>query len=211
MNKKLIFGVGALLALIIFTFALSVLGNFVLLGLAGSIAPSWLNYGLVTIFVLSVFAILFYLTTLMEQTSGIRAQILEARKDIHSSVTPKFLNVSIETNDLIELAIEVWRLESRINRNLSTLPENQRETLVNSVQKLKRYLNKNDIEVIDYTNQKYTEGRNLEILAVEKDPHVTQPIIKETKEPTVLCKGQVVRKGKVILLANSEVSKVQNE
>jgi hypothetical protein len=74
------------------------------------------------------------------------------------------------------------------------------EKTQNSINKLKRYLEKNDIEIIDHTNQKYTEGENLEILAVEEDAKLEYPIIKETKEPTILYKGQVVRKGKIILL-----------
>ena len=77
--------------------------------------------------------------------------------------------------------------------------------LKNSVQKIKRYLDKNDIEIVDYTNQKFNEGRNLDILAVEKSSNILESIIKETKEPTILYKNQVVNKGKVIILEkNSE-------
>jgi hypothetical protein len=135
------------------------------------------------------------------------------RKDIQSIVAPKFLDISVQLKDLIELAVEIWRLENRTNKILLTLPENQKEAFSNSIQKLKRYLDKNDIEVIDHTNQKFNEGRNLDILAVEKDPNATESLIKETKEPTVMFKGQVVRKGKVIILAKENIDPVgvQNE
>ncbi len=132
--------------------------------------------------------------------SEIHSQISEVRKDIQSAVVPKFLNVSIQVNDLVEHAIELWRLQNRINKMLENIPENQREIISNSLKKLMRYLEKNDIEIVDYTNQKFNEGRNLDILAVEKDENASEPVIKETKEPTILFKGQVIRKGKVIVL-----------
>ena len=57
-------------------------------------------------------------------------------------------------------------------------------------------------ELLDYTNQKFNDGLNLDILSVEKDPSLPAPIVKETIEPTILVKGQVVRKAKIILLTN---------
>lgn len=132
----------------------------------------------------------------------IHLQLYEVRKDIQSVIAPKFLTVSPETNDLIELAIDMWRLESRFNKMSNSL-ESQREIVHNSIKKIKRYLDKNDIEIVDHTNQKFNDGRNLDILSVETDSRISQSIIKETKEPTIMFKGQVVRKGKVIILAKN--------
>lgn len=114
---------------------------------------------------------------------------------------PKLPEVSIQTGDLIELAIEIWRLERKIKK-LAKLDEDQRENLINSIQKLKRYLDKYEIEIQDHTNQKYNEGQNLDVLAVEKDPAVKEVTILETKEPTILCKGKAVHFGKVIVVTN---------
>ena len=135
-----------------------------------------------------------------ENLAKICSQISEVRKDIQSAITPKFFNVSVQTNDLIEHAIELWRLQNRLSKIIKNIPENQREILHNSIKKLMRYLEKNDLEIIDHTNQKFNEGRNLDILAVEQDEKISESIIKETKEPTILFKGQVIRKGKVIIL-----------
>ena len=60
------------------------------------------------------------------------------------------------------------------------------------------------MEIVDHTNQKFNEGRNLEVLAVEKSPDILEPIIKETKEPTIMHKDQVVHKGKVIILEKND-------
>ncbi len=137
---------------------------------------------------------------MIKEMSEIRLQISETRKDIQSVIAPKFFNVSIQTRDLIELAVEIWRMEQRLTKIMSILPENQRELINNSIQKLVRYLNKNNVEIVDYTNQKFNDGRNLDVLAVEKSSNATESIIKETKEPTILYKNQVVHKGKVVVL-----------
>src|SRR3989338_5245557 len=112
------------------------------------------------------------------------------------------MSMSVEASEITNLAIEIWRIEQRIAKSASSLPENERIGLESSIQKLKRYISKYDIEIVDYKNQKYNDGLNLDILSVEKDPSLSEPTIKETVEPTVLCKGQVVRKAKIILINN---------
>jgi len=124
-------------------------------------------------------------------------------EDIKSAVTPKFMSVAVEANEITDLAIEIWRIEQRIAKSASILPENQLKGLENSIQKMRRYLEKYDIEIIDYKNHKYNDGLNLDILSVEKDPSIPEPMVKETVEPTIMLKGQVIRKAKIILLSNN--------
>jgi molecular chaperone GrpE (heat shock protein) len=93
-------------------------------------------------------------------------------------------------------------MEQRIAKSASGLPENQLKGLENSIQKLRRYLEKYDIEIVDYKNTKYNDGLNLDVLSVEKDPSLPEPRVKEVVEPTIMCKGQVVRKAKIILITN---------
>jgi molecular chaperone GrpE (heat shock protein) len=93
-------------------------------------------------------------------------------------------------------------MEQRIQKSMTAIPENQAKGLENSIQKLKRYIEKYDIEIVDHKNQKYNDGLSLDVLSVEKDPTLSEPVIKETIEPTILCKGQVVRKAKIILITN---------
>jgi molecular chaperone GrpE (heat shock protein) len=128
---------------------------------------------------------------------------LKIREEIKSAVTPKFMSVSIEANEITDLAVEIWRIEQRIAKSASSLPENQLKGLENSIQKMRRYLEKYDIEIIDYKNHKYNDGLNLDILSVEKDPSIPEPMVKETVEPTIMLKGQVIRKAKIILLSNN--------
>lgn len=126
------------------------------------------------------------------------------REDIKFAISPKFIELSMGVNELVDLAVEIWRIEQRIIKVTDILPENQKKGLENSISKLKRYISNYDIEVIEYTNQKFNDGLNLDILSVEKDPNIEISIVKETVEPTVLVKGQVVKKAKVILLSKQD-------
>lgn len=124
------------------------------------------------------------------------------KRDIKHSIAPSFITFTPEINDLIELAIEVWRIEHRINRALTILEEDKQCGLKNSIKRLKKYLEKCDVETRDYTNQKFNDGLNLNILSIVKDSAQNHPIVKETIEPTIMFKGQVVHKAKIILLSN---------
>lgn len=123
-------------------------------------------------------------------------------EEIKYAVAPKSINLSTSVAELVELATEVWRVEQRLSKIAGNLQENQRKGLENSVLKFRRYISNYDIEIVDYTNQKFNDGLNLDVLSVEKDPTVTTPMVKETIEPTILVKGQVVKKAKIILLSN---------
>jgi len=120
-------------------------------------------------------------------------------KDINFAVAPHSIKLSPGTDDFIQFAIEVWRIEQRIVKMQNILPENQKEGIENSTKKLKRYFEKYDIEIIDYTNQKFNDGLNLDVLSVEERPNITESIIKETIEPTIMYRGQVVHKAKIIV------------
>lgn len=160
---------------------------------------------------LAIFTVFFALIVLLylrlrQKNGGVSSEdkfdqlYLKIKEDIKFAVAPKFMQLSLEVNHLIELATEIWRIEQRIIKSSSSLPESQRKGLETSIQKLKRYIEKYDIEFIDYTNQKYNDGLNLDVLSVEKDASVQESTVKETIEPTIMCKGQVVRKAKIILL-----------
>lgn len=121
-------------------------------------------------------------------------------KNIRDSVQSKFLELTPSSQSLVELAVEVWRLEKRLQKSSESLSEDQNKAFDNSMAKLQRYLEKNDISLTDYTDKKYNEGMNLDILSIEKDPDIPHSIIKETHEPAVLHKGQLIKKAKVVVL-----------
>lgn len=168
------------------------------------------NLNIVILSIVSLLAILtvfFLLITFLKRgrQENISAKLDEVyskiRNDINFAVAPNSINLSPSTNDFIQFAIEIWRVQQRIAKLEATLPENQQKGLENSIQKFKRYFEKYDIEIVDYTNQKFNDGLNLDVLSVEKDPAISESIVKETVEPTVMYRGQVIRKAKIIVLS----------
>ena len=121
-------------------------------------------------------------------------------KDIPSSILSDFLDSEANNSSFVELAIEIWRLEKRLGRVKENLTENQNKAFENSITKLRRFLDNNEIAYLDYTGKKYNEGLNIEVLSIEKDLSISESVIKETHEPAVLHKGQVVKKAKVVVL-----------
>lgn len=156
----------------------------------------------VTVICVAILLFVFKRNRSLRSTDKFEDLFKKIKEEIGYSIAPKFIELSLGVNDLVDLAVEVWRMEQRISKSASSLPEQQLKGLENSVQKLKRYISKYDIEIVDYTNQKFNDGLNLDVLSVEKDQNIAAPIVKETIEPTILVKGQVVKKAKIILLSN---------
>src|SRR3989338_5681042 len=158
---------------------------------------------IVGVFVLFAVILLFFRRrNPIESTDKFEELYRKLSEEIKYAVAPKSINLNASVTELVELATEVWRIEQRLAKVADILPENQRKGLENSVHKFKRYISNYDSEIIDYTNQKFNDGLNLDVLSVEKDQSVTTPTVKETIEPTILVKGQVVKKAKIILLSN---------
>lgn len=144
---------------------------------------------------------------ILQNTNKILDQISQVRKDIQSAVTPKFIELSIKTNEMIELSIEIWKLEKKLNLLYEDIIDHKKESIDLSINKIKRYLTNNDIQILDPTNQLFNDDRNFDILLVEKGDNISETIVKETKEPTILYKGKIVRKAKVIILEKSSGDK----
>jgi hypothetical protein len=133
-------------------------------------------------------------------TEALSRNFRSLHKNIQDSVQSKFIELSPSTESIVELAIEVWRLEKRVEKANDNLTDDQNKAFSNSLSKLHRFLDKNDIAVQDYTNHKYNDGLNLDVLSIEKDPTIAESIIKETHEPAVIQKGQIIKKAKVVVL-----------
>lgn len=118
-----------------------------------------------------------------------------------------FVDLSPQSEDLVDLAVEVWRIQNRIHKSSSDLKDIHKRGLESSIKKLLNFLEKSNIEIVDHTNRKYNEGLNVNVLSYEEDDRVDFDFdfIKETIEPTIMHKGSVFRKGKVIVAKNFEI------
>lgn len=136
--------------------------------------------------------------------NNIERNFAKIREEIRFSVQP-MADIPQGVEEIADLAGEVWKIEQRLAKVSDNIPETHRRGMENSVQRLRRYLEKFDVETQDYTGQKYNDGLNVDILHEENDPAAIQSIVKETVEPTIVCRGRVVKKAKVILLTNHTV------
>lgn len=129
----------------------------------------------------------------------VRQGFLSVKSEIMHSVIPRSLTISPQTSDIADLAIELWRLEKRLSKVEAKLSDDENKALQNSTEKIRRFMQKNDVEAIDLTGQTYNDGMNLDIIASEKDDTLKQTIIFDTHEPAVTHKGILIRKAKVII------------
>ncbi len=125
-------------------------------------------------------------------------------EQIESVLYEKNIKFDPNANKLANLAVDHWRLKRQVeNINGQLTPEDSKR-LENSLRRIEKYLQENDIKVEDYTGRMANDGINADILLVEHDPSLKKPIIKETIEPAVLFKGVICKKAKIIVLDNSK-------
>ncbi len=122
---------------------------------------------------------------------------------IKSSIEPKFLDIAIspESQKLISLAIDVWRLEWKIYN--SGIPKDwvEAEKIKTSLERLKKFTNDYGISIRDFIWEKYVNEINfLELKWTEETTDSSKDwIIKDTIEPVVYINWTVVKTAKVIV------------
>lgn len=131
------------------------------------------------------------------------------RQNNSSSLGGKSIQESIvkdsNQEDTIDLAIEIWRLEKRLNKVASSLSEDQNKAFNRSINKLYKCLKKtSNVEVNDYTGEPHNEGMNVDPLHIEDDKNSNKTMIMKTHEPEVKYKDKVIRKAKVIVEPEKE-------
>jgi len=166
------------------------------------IASPLLGLIIVLIFIVLLSVVMWILRKHNRQFITSKMIAMEKRliEEVRMSVKPHFVELSSDAQSMVELATEVWRMERRFEKLGEDVSENHRRGLESSLQRMKRYLEKNDVETRDYTGQKYNDGMNVDVLLVEKDESVGDPLVKETVEPAILHKGQIIRKAKIIVV-----------
>lgn len=111
-----------------------------------------------------------------------------------------FVKFDPKINELVDLAVDYWRLEKRIEKIKPQLTPENIKRMESSLRRIENYLRKNYIELSDYTGRFANDGINVDVIAVERDSTIKKPIIKETIEPMVYYKGNLRRKSQVIIL-----------
>lgn len=137
--------------------------------------------------------------SLDQLTAQEKSRFQELQKTILESVRPHFVEMNPEAKSMFELAADIWKLEQRVGRLSDPLTDSQRKGLENTVQRLKRFLSVYDIEFKDYTDERYHDGLNVDVMSVQQNGAGEGSSVKETVEPALMHKGQVIKKAKVIV------------
>ena len=105
---------------------------------------------------------------------------------------------AFDGGSLCDLAVEVWRLSKKIRSGSISLAENDMKFIDRSLDRFSEFLLKNGVEILDPAGERYNAGSNLEVIAWEENGGGT-PMVRETLEPTILVRGRICRKAKVIV------------
>ncbi|MEZ6331112.1 MAG: hypothetical protein R3B12_03830, partial [Candidatus Saccharimonadales bacterium] len=65
-----------------------------------------------------------------------------------SDIKETMPSIDPQTQAVVDLAIELWRLENKLSKVKDKLSDDENKALNNSLDRLKRFLSKNDLEVI---------------------------------------------------------------
>jgi hypothetical protein len=122
--------------------------------------------------------------------------------NIKNSIEPKFLEIAIspDSNKVILLAIDIWRLEEKII-NTSEIDISNKEKINSSITRIKKYVDENKIIIKWFTWEKYSNEINIyELKWTESTSEKGQDnIIKDTIEPAVFIDWKVIKKAKIII------------
>jgi hypothetical protein len=149
----------------------------------------------------AAFVVIFLVSYFLLKNRIIGAEKEEKPQESHAGNRAIFVDLSPKSADIVELAVEVWRMNNRLMK-VEGLTESQQRGFDSSLQKFGKFLDRNDVKIIDHTGEKYNEGMNVDVLSFENDPSLKTSMIKETIEPSVTCKGQIIKKGKIIVVNN---------
>ncbi len=109
--------------------------------------------------------------------------------------------------NLIDIALTFWSIKKYSSKLISenNLEEKSRP-LKSNLAKFENLLNSINVKIFDYTNQKYNEGMNVDIIdTVKSDTPVS--FIKETIEPSIIINDILVKRARVI----KEINRSQDE
>ena len=123
----------------------------------------------------------------------------KTERQIKRSIEPKSLDILPSAKNMIDLAVELWKLDKRMKNILGKLSDDEKKLLSNSLDRLKRFLQVNDIETEDYEGVVYNEGMNVKVMHVEKEHNVPRSVIGETIKPAIGRKGVLVSQAEVVI------------
>lgn len=115
------------------------------------------------------------------------------------TTTLDFTQNSVESKTLLaEFALNIWRIDSKVKT--TNLP--QTRAITSSIKRIYELLEKHQITIKDYTNTKYNDGLNIDVVECKQvlasDSADISEMIIETLSPSIIIDGELYKKAKVI-------------
>lgn len=109
-------------------------------------------------------------------------------------------NKNIDINKLINLSVDIWRLEEKVSK-IDYLKEQDTEKISVSLDRLKRFVKDLEIELKSFSWEKYSEEINFYELKAVEDTNIESlnNIIKETIEPTIIVNWEILKQASIIV------------
>lgn len=101
--------------------------------------------------------------------------------------------IKINLKDLITFAENFWKYKNISQKNN---PKLNRE--------IKKFLNNNDINIIDLSGKEYDPGMSVEVIYFKKNKNTGVKIVDKMLTPVILYKDSVVKEGQVIITQKEE-------
>ena len=107
-------------------------------------------------------------------------------------------SVAVSSESIYALYSEIWRLEQLAEVLIDRI---QSASVRRIARQIRAGLAEIDVEMVDYTGRPYDPGMVPEVLDVQLVEGAAKvgDIVTETIEPTLLWRGQVVRRGQIVV------------
>ncbi len=143
-------------------------------------------------------------------TTRLVGYAVKAIDNIRRIIVEKYVPFDPQIDKLVGLAGDYWRLQNNVERIDSKLDDSERRRLYNSLNRIKTYLEANDIEVQDFTGRQYSDGMNVNLISVEKQANIDKPTVIETRRPQISYTGIIRQRSDVIVAEPAVVTEKAN-
>ncbi len=126
-------------------------------------------------------------------------RIAVAIDNFRKTIVQKYIPFDPNIDKLVSLATDVWRLNKIVQKLESSLNDDDKRRINNSLNRINTYLSNNNIDVEDFAGRKYNDGMNVEILSAEYSDSVDHPTISQVNRPQVSYTGIIRQKAQVII------------
>lgn len=118
--------------------------------------------------------------------------------EIHSKSSQNSGIYSLNLAQIKDLALTSWALKKYTHKLLDeNALQDKARALLSQISKLENFLQSLEISILDLSGAKFIEGMNVEVLDTIKSD-IKEPIIKENIEPSIVFKGEIIHKARII-------------